>query len=91
MPRNPTVKKSRTYDVADATIAAREPVVTKPTYIPCERCGDECFYEPPHPAEPDVGVGAWRGGYACACGWCKENEPATCDDHEGTECDGHCD
>lgn len=43
------------------------------------RCGEVLVYEPAHPPEPDVGVGAWRGGFECACGWKCENEPVTND------------
>lgn len=37
-----------------------------PCLSPC--CHEEMSYEPPHRAEPDVGLSAWPGGYLCACG-----------------------
>lgn len=39
---------------------------------PCP-CGGTQTYEPPHAAEPDCNVGAWRGGYSCgSCGYIDE-------------------
>ena len=40
----------------------------------CPQCGGECEYEPPHPREDDTGIPAWRGGWACGCGWVDENQ-----------------
>ena len=37
----------------------------------CPECLDDVEYEPPQRAEPDTGLAAFPGGYACGCGWKK--------------------
>ena len=49
--------------------------LTTAEVIDCPKCGDECCYEPPYDAEPDVGVTAWPGGFCCGCGWKKLDDP----------------